>query len=93
MTLGTSCEQEETRETGREGKGSCKKGFPRGKGAQRKQNKARTKTREEKREDSTDDAGGSYKVTVPKLSLIPGWSSSGHRGTELTLLVAWGWLG
>lgn len=85
LTRAGARQQEETGETGREGRGSCKKDFPRGNGAQRKQNKGKPEGRSER---TAQMMLVVPVVTVSKLSLIPVWSSS-----ELTQIVARGWLG
>lgn len=90
LTRAGARQQEETGETGREGKGSCKKDFPRGNGVQRKQNKGKPERRCER---TAQMMLVVPEVTVPKLSLIPVWSSSEYRERKLTQLVARGWLG
>lgn len=56
LTRAAARQQEETGETGREGRGSCKKDFPRGNGAQRKQHKGKPERSERT---AQIDAGGS----------------------------------
>jgi len=51
------------------------------------------KTQEKEGEGSTDDTGVTYKVTVPKLSLVPVQSSSEHGKRTVPQLRAGAWLG
>lgn len=70
------------------GKRELQEGLSWGNGAPNKQNKRRRKTGKEKGGGSTNDAGVTYKVAVPKLSTVPVQRSSEHRKG---MLPAQGW--
>lgn len=75
------------------GKRELQEGLSWGNGAPNKQNKRRRKTGKEKGGGSTNDAGVTYKVAVPKLSTVPVQRSSEHRKGMLPQLRAGGWPG